>query len=227
MPSAPSKSAEAIVAILTPPACREEVLGDLYERYRSPAQYGFEALITIPLVILSRIRRTADPQVLMMQALALYLAFLGAAWFRDSRLLSQEWGILRLALPPGLVLLALVLDDAYAKPGRRSPGGMMMGPAIGLGLAFLSQAMLRSRNSPAALPVEVMVYGSAMSFLSSSAIRILFPPVTNRAQGVGAPADWLKQTGDPIEIPRGAMQLGAGLFTLLAALIVYELWWRR
>jgi hypothetical protein len=218
MPSAPSKSAEALVAILTPPACREEVLGDLYERYRSPAQYGFEALITIPLVILSRIRRTADPQVVLMQALALYLAFLGAAWFRDARLLSQEWGMLRLALPPAITLFALVVNDAYAKPGPRSFGSLMLGPAIGLGLAFLSKA---------ALPLDVMIYGSAMSFLSASAIRMLFPPVTSRPQGVGAPADWLKQAGDPIEIPRGAMRLGAGLFTLLAVLIMYELWWRR
>ena len=33
----PSKTAEAIVALFLPPACREEVLGDLHERYRSSA----------------------------------------------------------------------------------------------------------------------------------------------------------------------------------------------
>jgi hypothetical protein len=209
MPSGPSRSAEAIVAVLIPPACREEVLGDLHERYRSPAQYGFEALITIPFVIVSRIRRTADPQIVLMQALALYLAFLGAAWFRDSNLLTQQWGMMRLALPPALVLLTLVLNDAYAKPGIRSPGSVLAGPVIGLALAFLSQAMMWSRNSPAALPLDVMVYGAAMGFLSSSAIRMLFPPVTSRLQGANAPAFWLKQAGDPVRIPRGAMRLGA------------------
>ena len=71
----PSKAAEAIVAVFLPPACREEVLGDLHERYRSPRQYGLEALRTVPLVILSRIRRTADPQVILMQAFALYVSF--------------------------------------------------------------------------------------------------------------------------------------------------------
>jgi hypothetical protein len=226
MPSGPSRSAEAIVAVLIPPACREEVLGDLYERYRSPAQYGFDALITIPFVIVSRIRRTADPQILLMQALALYLAFLSAAWFRESSLLTQQWGMMRLALPPALILLALVLNDVYAKPGTRSPWSMVMGPAIGLALAFLSQAMMWSRNSPGALPLEVMVYGAAMSFLSSSVIRMLFPPVTSRLQGANAPADWLKHAGDPMQIPRGAMRLGAGLCTLLAVLIVYEIWRR-
>ncbi len=136
MASGPSKAAETIVGILTPPACREEVLGDLYERYRSPLQYGFDALGTVPLVILSRIRRTADPQVLVMQAFALYLSFLTAARFEDESLLQAQWGLLRLAIPPGMTLLGLVLEDAYATPGQRSAPGLVRGPLIGLGLAL-------------------------------------------------------------------------------------------
>jgi hypothetical protein len=46
----PSKTAEAIVAVFVPPACREEVLGDLHERYSSAGQYGLDALRTIPLI---------------------------------------------------------------------------------------------------------------------------------------------------------------------------------
>jgi hypothetical protein len=64
MSPGPSKIVEAIVAALVPPACREEVLGDLHERFKSPLQYFFEAVCTVQLVILSRMRRTADPQVL-------------------------------------------------------------------------------------------------------------------------------------------------------------------
>ena len=52
-----------------PPACREEVLGDFCERYRSPAQYAFDAVFTVPLVISSRIRRTSDPQIVLIQSL--------------------------------------------------------------------------------------------------------------------------------------------------------------
>ena len=84
----PSKAVEAIVAVFVPPACREEVLGDLHERYRSPLPYAWEALCTAPLVIASRVRRTTDPQVLLMQAFALYMSFLGAAWFQDPALLQ-------------------------------------------------------------------------------------------------------------------------------------------
>ncbi|HEV3039193.1 MAG TPA: serine hydrolase [Candidatus Angelobacter sp.] len=54
MRSRPSKTAETIVAVFVPPTCREEVLGDLHERYRSPGQYALDAMRTVPLVIYSR-----------------------------------------------------------------------------------------------------------------------------------------------------------------------------
>jgi hypothetical protein len=60
MHSGPSKTAEAIVAIFVPAVCREEVLGDLHERYRSPGQYALDAVRTVPLVIYSRILRTSS-----------------------------------------------------------------------------------------------------------------------------------------------------------------------
>jgi hypothetical protein len=89
----PSKIAEAIVGALIPAACREEILGDLHERYISPRQYGLEALRTIPLVIASRIRRTADPQFLLMQVFAWYVSFLGAAWLQDRAFLNAPWDL--------------------------------------------------------------------------------------------------------------------------------------
>jgi hypothetical protein len=80
MHSGPARAIETIVAWLVPPACREEIVGDLHERYRSPLQYVWEVVRAVPLVIASRIRRTADPHVLLIQALALYLSFLVATW---------------------------------------------------------------------------------------------------------------------------------------------------
>lgn len=71
MYSGRSKTAEAIVAVFIPHAYRSEVLGDLHEWYSSLVRYGFDALRTIPVVILSRVRRIGDPQVLLMQAVAL------------------------------------------------------------------------------------------------------------------------------------------------------------
>jgi hypothetical protein len=75
MASGPPKTFETAVAVVIPPACREKVLGDLHERYRSAAQYGLDAASTVPLVILSRIHRTADSRALLIQAFAFYASF--------------------------------------------------------------------------------------------------------------------------------------------------------
>jgi hypothetical protein len=101
---------EAIVAMLIPPACREEVLGDLHERNTSSARFLMDAIRTVPLVVVSRIRRTSDPRLLVLHAIGLYFAFCMAAWF--------EAGSWRLAIPSAAGLAALVLEDAYA--GRES-----------------------------------------------------------------------------------------------------------
>ena len=123
MKPAPPRLMQVVVGILIPPACREHVLGDLYERYKSPGQYLAEALCTVPLVILSRIRRTTDPQVFLMEAFALYLSFLAATWQSGGMpFLHEKRGFLRLAIPVAVALAALMLGDAYAPPGKRSPG---------------------------------------------------------------------------------------------------------
>jgi hypothetical protein len=44
----PSRTAEAIVAVFVPPACREEALGDQPERYNPSGQYGLDALARPP-----------------------------------------------------------------------------------------------------------------------------------------------------------------------------------
>ena len=229
MRSGPSKATEAIVAVLLPPACREEVLGDLHERYRSPLQYGVEALCTVPLVILSRIRRTSEPRVLLIQAFALYASFLTAAWFKDAGLLQAQWGLLRLAVPPGMALLGLILEDAYATPGHRSPLKLLRGPLLGFGLAVGSQAVFRAGKSDLALPSWIMVYGSAMSLLLSSAIRLSFPPIADQLRGVNAPALWLKQDGGTGEDSQGVSQaalIAAIVAVAFCVVIAYRIWQR-
>src|SRR6266404_6104641 len=63
---------ERVVAFFIPPACREEVLGDLHERFLSTPRYVADALSTVPLVIVSRIRRSTDPVLLLMEAIVLF-----------------------------------------------------------------------------------------------------------------------------------------------------------
>jgi hypothetical protein len=220
MDSGPSKAAEAIVAVLIPPACREEVLGDLYERYRSPGQYALDASRTIPLVILSRIRRTADPQVLLMQAFALYASFLGAAWLKDGAFLTEHSGLFRLAIPAGMAMLGLLVEDAYAKPGRRSPLYRARGPVLGLGLALASQGMFRMSDPGLAVPGWITIYGCGLSLLLSCALRLLFPRAADQLQGANVPSDWLKQSGGSFGSPDVSIRVVRGVAAIVAAVVV-------
>jgi hypothetical protein len=49
-----------------------EVLGDLHEKCKSPRQYFIEAAGVLGPVIVSRIRRTTDFQVFLMETFAVY-----------------------------------------------------------------------------------------------------------------------------------------------------------
>ena len=59
MEARPPALIDALVRRLVPPACREHVVGDLWERYTSPRHYALDAVRTIPAVVASQIRRTA------------------------------------------------------------------------------------------------------------------------------------------------------------------------
>jgi hypothetical protein len=223
MRSRPSRAAEAILAIFVPCACREEILGDLHERYRSPLQYGLEALRTIPLVIISRVRRTADPQVLLIQAFALYISFVGAAWFKDAAILREQWGLLRLAIPAGMVVLGVVLDDTYARPGPQSPLMLVRAPFMGIGLALATQGMLYVRQPDLTVPILIVLYGSAASLLLSSGIRMSFPPAANQLHGPSVPTFWLKHTSGK----GGSLQGLVRVLKAVAAIVVVVIvgWW--
>jgi hypothetical protein len=180
---------EAITALLIPPACREEVLGDLRERNTAPQPYALDAIRAVPLVIVSRIRRTTDPQLLLMHAFVLYLSFYVTCWFKDRALLYEPWALARLAIPGAVTLLALVLEDAYARPGHRSPLRLVRGPLLGVAWMLLFQAMLLSQaalstgSSPLTLPWWILLCGGALGLLLTSALRMLFSPQWPSTQG--------------------------------------------
>ena len=66
-----------------------------------------------------------------------------------------------------------------------------------------------------------------MSLLLSSAVRLLFPPVTDRLQGVNAPALWLKQDGGTGENTQGVTQaivIAAIVAVALCVVVAYRIW---
>jgi hypothetical protein len=199
----PPKIAEWIATLLTPPASREEVLGDLQERCASSWGYFKDALIAIPCVIASRIRRVVDAPVLLLQAMVVYLSFLIAAWIVDGAVPADEWGFWRLTIPTGAILIGMVLAEVYAKPGVLSRWQPMRGPLLGAGLAFVSRI---------AVPFQIVLYGAALSLILASTTNLLFPSVTLRPQGANVPALWLKHA----EVGGNAIRLIAVILAVIA-----------
>jgi hypothetical protein len=196
MESGPSKISEAVVAWLVPPACREEVLGDLRERHRSSASYLLEAAQVIPCMIYSRIRRTTDAVVAFAETLSMYTVFVTSTWCLNRAVLSDDRGLARLAIPPAIILAATMLSDAYSNPKKRRPLKPLFGPILGFALVFVVQFRLGQW----ALPPAVVAWGSGMSALLVSSLRLTFPPVGDRPQTANIPAFWQKLELSPLSL---------------------------
>jgi hypothetical protein len=211
----PSRIAARLVAFFTPPACREEIIGDLHERFKSRRQYALDALRTVPLVIVSRMRRTVDLQIVVIQAFALYASFLAAAQFGDPAMLREQWGLLRLAIPAAMVVAGLILNDTYTTPRPQPTLSLARGPVLGLLMVLVSQGLFHITSPILALHGWIVFYGCAISLLLSSAIRAIFPPITQHIRSPNAPAFWLKRAGES----EGDPQRMTGLLPRIAAIV--------
>lgn len=176
---------EELIAPLIPCACREEVLGDLHERNPTGDCNVFlrDAILTVPLVIASRIRRTWEPMSFALEAAVLYFSFCAAAlrvvpWF-----LGDPFGLLSLALPCAAALAALVIEEAYAAPDRPAAERWGLGPAIATVAAFASQGVLLAFRSSLALPLVITFRGAAAGLVWMLLIRAVFRPPSRSRRG--------------------------------------------
>lgn len=219
MPPAPPKLIEILVGLLVPPASREHVLGDLHERFRGTGQYIADAIRTLPMVIASRIRRTTDPDLFLLEALGVYVAFFGAAWCLDRAFLLSEWGWL--GIPALVILGATTLAAAYADPRRRSPLQPIQEATFGVGFGFLSQAALSTINPECAAPRWVMVAAGGMSILLISTLRMFLSSSANRPQGAttNGPLLWQNQVTRLMEYVGLTIVIGG--FGAMVLFIVY------
>jgi hypothetical protein len=173
METHPPKILEVIVGRLIPPACREYVLGDLCERYTSPRQYVMDAVRTVPRVIMSRIRRTAVPQILLAEVGVSYLSFLGAALMLVGPPFLDGWPAgLRLSLPVLTAVAVLVTRDAYAHAETRSPHDVVLDVIIVVVGTGLSQTILAAVMPWLALPRGVIIQGSLVSAFALALVRV-------------------------------------------------------
>jgi hypothetical protein len=196
---------EKLIGIFIPPACREEVFGDLRERNEGIQLFIYDALRTIPLVIVSRIRRTTDSVVLLMEAFCCYVSFLAVAMATERTLLASREGLLRLGIPGAIALFVLVIADAYADPRKKS----VLRPVLAVSLAFAGVFLVHVIYP--LLPDLMLAVGSGMSMMLLLVMRMLFPPLADRPQQVQGPAFWQKQE----IVAAGVLKAVAGIAAIL------------
>lgn len=209
MSPGPPRLLETLARILIPPASREEVLGDLHERYQGPWQYLRDLLSSVPFLILSRIRRTTDMQFLLMQALLVYGSFLTAAWYKDRSVLTNQSGLLQLAIPAGLTFVYLLVRNAFAPRLR----------------VFAIEILVLGLCGALRLASQSIIYGVFWGLTLVSTLRMLFETGAGRPGSAAVPALALNQRPQRVEMSRTAKLAQDAAVTVLclaiaAALIV-------
>jgi len=141
--SGPPRILEAAVMRLIPPLAREEVAGDLWERYRSPAGYLADALRVLPFTLWRQLRRASDGPLVLLLGVAMYASF-GGLW--------PGRGEIPALVATGCCLGALLLRDAY-----RSGDGWTFRRALGDALALLAGVLVA--RSLVTLPIGWAIGG--------------------------------------------------------------------
>jgi hypothetical protein len=185
METNPPKLVETILGSLIPPACREEVLGDWHERYRSPGQYVWDGIRTLPFLIASQVRRSFSIELFLSQACALYIAFGGASLVGGPAYLYER--LLSFAVVIGFVLFTLVLVEPYADPQGDSPSSVRIVTSA-LITAYIAQSVLGLTASELMFPMWLMLTGNVISIPLLMIVRRWYRQVHHSPTPVAATA---------------------------------------
>jgi hypothetical protein len=165
---------EDLVALFVPPACREEVLGDLCESCKNPAEYTMSALAVVPRVIFSQIRRNTDSLVFLLTACAIAYSFIaGSAGLAPDSVNP----FLRLAIPTVPALLSLLICNGFAPLEARRQHAITFDVVVAMAAASITQIILLATFQNNLMlrgwwPSE----GTALSWFSIIMLRAIFPP---------------------------------------------------
>lgn len=158
---------ERWVRRLTPPACREEVLGDLAERSASPREYLRDAVRTLPLVIASRVRRTTNLSYVLMIGLFFW-------WAIFSGFHQAHW--LVATIPTALILAVLALRDAWRVQTLERLGRTVAVDMTVAGAAvLLSQALLWIAAPALVLNRAALLVGLPLGLIIVYFVRLQSP----------------------------------------------------
>lgn len=224
----PPRRLETMVAALTPPARREEVLGDLYERYAGPARYMRDAVRTVPLVLASEIWRSTNPGAVLLEALALYFSFfVGMA--RDRSPFLEHPVFLRILFPVLAALTGLRLADVYLE-GERVRRSILRAE-VGVAFAYASEGVLFAIHSSLIPTIWVVARDGAFALLLLSLLGMYLPwidPNSTRASPASDEAMKRATRGDhpefqvPSDRRRAWAYLGAAFVFLTFGVLFLE-----
>jgi hypothetical protein len=124
-----------------------------------------------------------DAQVVLMQALVLYISFVAAAWYSgESSFLYQQAGLIRLAVPTAVSIVVLLLASAYAHPERQSIWRPALHATTSIAVGFLGQALVFDTWPNLAVPLPVLLEGSCIAVVLVSTLQMLFPPIGHHSK---------------------------------------------
>lgn len=101
------------MAFFLPPARRDEVLGDLHERYRSPLQYAWEAARVVVCVMFSELSKGGDETMNLKTVAAVVVAFIGGLTIGSVIQFSHSSAASFLVQGLPFVLLVLVWSSPF------------------------------------------------------------------------------------------------------------------
>jgi hypothetical protein len=170
----PSQNTEGLIASFLPPACREEVLGDLCESCRSRVEYSMTALAVIPRVIFSQIRRNTNSWVFLLTACALAYSFVAGSSGLSPDLTHP---LLRLAIPVVPALLSLLICNGFAPVEERRQHAITFDIVIAMAASAITQLILMAIfQTSLMLPGWWPSEGTTLSWLSIILLRAILPP---------------------------------------------------
>jgi hypothetical protein len=170
----PPELAENLVGWFLPPACREEVLGDLCESYRNVPQYAISAATVVPRVILSQIRRNTGAWIFLLTACGICYSVAAGAF--NLTLENNPRALLRLAIPIVPAVLILLIRNGFAALEDRRQRAITLDIVAAMGVAALTQLGLLAFRSDLILPRWCPSGDSALAWLLIIVLRAIFPP---------------------------------------------------
>jgi len=187
---------ELFFALFIPASCREEVLGDLAEKYTSPAQYIIFAIRTVPFVIYSRMRRDNRLVFLLTDPVLIYSAFVFEVWYGGALPHPDAAAFEHLVLPAALTWLYLLVRAVLVEWPAFEP---TLWAILSFMVAFMSGAVH---------PAWLNGFFSAWILVSATR-RLSPPPISHKVFAVGVTA-WVL-----LHFPGWFWWTGAGIFVLL------------